>query len=79
MQDISEIVLEPEDEVKLAIAILDRHPARIVLIVSPEHELLGTVTDGDIRRAILNGMPFDAPVSRVMNSKPTTANLLDDK
>lgn len=79
MQNIEEIVLEPQEEVKVAIAILDRHPARIVLVVTPEKKLLGTVTDGDIRRAILNGVPFDAPVSRVMNPEPTTANLLDDK
>lgn len=79
MQKIDPITLGPEEEIKKAVAVLDQHSARIVLIVTYDNKLIGTVTDGDIRRGILNGIPFEAPVSKVMNPTPTTARLVDDK
>jgi NDP-sugar pyrophosphorylase family protein len=35
--------------------------------------LLGVVTDGDIRRGLLNNLPLTESVSKVMNTSPTTA------
>ncbi|WP_033068658.1 nucleotidyltransferase family protein [Thalassospira australica] len=79
MQNVDPIILKPSDKIEEAVAILDSHPARIVLVVSDERKLLGTVTDGDIRRGILSRIPFESSVSAVMNSAPTTASILDDK
>ena len=42
-------------------------------IVERDGKIVGTVTDGDVRRALLNGVGFDASVDRVMNRAPTTA------
>src|SRR5436853_5210011 len=39
-------------------------------LVHDDGRLIGTVTDGDIRRGILAGVPLDAPVSKVMNAAP---------
>ncbi|KUJ71715.1 alcohol dehydrogenase [Thiomicrospira sp. WB1] len=44
---------------------------QIVLMVSPDNRLLGTVTDGDIRRGLLRGEALDSPVERVANQTPT--------
>ena len=55
-----------------AIRIIDTSSKQICLVVDDADRLLGTVTDGDIRRAILNAIPLDAPVDRVMNRAPTT-------
>jgi NDP-sugar pyrophosphorylase family protein len=38
-----------------------------VLIVDGDDRLVGTVTDGDIRRALLRGLPLSVVVSKVMN------------
>jgi len=43
--------------------------------VDEKNHLLGTVTDGDIRRGILRGVPFDDPVSTIMNQRPVVAGL----
>lgn len=43
---------------------------RILLVATAERVLLGTITDGDIRRALLRGDGMDTPVSRVMNRNP---------
>lgn len=55
-----------------AIRSLDANRFQIVLI-EQDGRLVGTVTDGDIRRGILAGIPLDRPVSAVMNSSPITA------
>lgn len=44
--------------------------APIGLVVDRQRRLLGTVTDGDIRRGLLRGLTTDAPVSEIMNTTP---------
>ena len=56
-----------------AIATLDRGALRIVMVVDKERHLLGTVTDGDIRRALLKHLPLETIVSEVMCATPQIA------
>lgn len=45
---------------------------RIVLVVDEHWNLLGVVTDGDVRRALLGGVSIEDSVIRVMNTSPVT-------
>ena len=45
-------------------------PAGISLVVDNDGRLLGTITDGDIRRASLQHRSFDIPAGDVMNTDP---------
>lgn len=56
-----------------AIDVLDKAALRIALIVDDDDKLQGTLTDGDVRRALLKHLPLDTPVRQVMNPKPKTA------
>lgn len=56
-----------------AIAVLDKAALRIALIVGEDDKLLGTLTDGDVRRALLKHLPLDTSVTEVMNKLPKTA------
>jgi dTDP-glucose pyrophosphorylase/predicted transcriptional regulator len=42
-------------------------------VVERDGWIVGTVTDGDVRRGLLNGVSLDAPVEQVMNRTPITA------
>jgi dTDP-glucose pyrophosphorylase len=44
-------------------------------VVERDGKIVGTVTDGDIRRALLNGTGLDAPVNLVMNHNPISASI----
>ncbi len=44
----------------------------IILVVDAAGRLLGTITDGDIRRGILAGVDLDRPVALIMNRDPVT-------
>ncbi|HCK08849.1 MAG TPA: alcohol dehydrogenase [Candidatus Latescibacteria bacterium] len=45
----------------------------VVFIVDGERKLLGTATDGDIRRALLKGADLDSSIDRAMNQSPIVA------
>ena len=53
--------------VKDAIKILNAQKGKIVIVLNSENVVLGTITDGDIRRALLDGITVDYPVENVMN------------
>jgi dTDP-glucose pyrophosphorylase/CBS domain-containing protein len=55
--------------VREAIDRIDSNGKGIVLITDPEGKLLGTITDGDVRRWILASKPLEAPVSAVLAHK----------
>lgn len=59
-----------------AIRIIDVSALQIALVVDENRRLLGVVTDGDVRRAILNGVSLDKPVHLIMNRDVTTVNNL---
>ena len=47
-------------------------PSGIALIVEGDNRLLGILTDGDIRKLILNHVDFNEPVRKHMNKTPIT-------
>ena len=64
------IALSPSDTVKEALAVINTN--RIVLVFDGGGNLLGTVTDGDIRRALLKGLDLEAPLEKVYHRDPIT-------
>ena len=67
MKDIQSLLLAPNSTALEALKIIDRGAAQIALVVNDQQYLLGTLTDGDIRRALLNGETLDSPVEHLMN------------
>ena len=47
-------------------------PSGLALVIDDQQTLLGLVTDGDIRRAILNNVSLETPVSEIMVKDPVT-------
>jgi dTDP-glucose pyrophosphorylase/predicted transcriptional regulator len=48
---------------------LNNHGLKILFVVNSNYELLGTVTDGDIRRGFLNGCKLSDKVEKILNTK----------
>jgi len=71
--DWKAIVLNPDDDMEKAILVLNEEALGIVLVADQVGKLLGTVTDGDIRRALINQKGMDALLTDVMRSEPVTA------
>lgn len=68
------LLLKPTTSIKDALEIIDRQASRIVLVVDKNRKLLGTVTDGDIRRGLLKSVTIDACIEQIMNRNPLTTS-----
>ena len=53
--------------------IIDDSSLQFAVVIDEEQHLLGTVTDGDIRRGILRGEGLDVKITSIMNPNPITA------
>jgi len=74
MCDWKNILMTLDDSLEYAIKVLHKGGCRIALVVDESKKLLGTITDGDIRRALLKNFTMDAKVSLIMNSNPIKAD-----
>jgi len=46
---------------------------QICLVVDQDNHIIGSVTDGDLRRGLLRGLEVQSPVNKIMNSSPVSA------
>jgi dTDP-glucose pyrophosphorylase len=72
MRDWKELLVSPSTSIFETMKNIDQTAAQIALVVDDDFRLLGTVTDGDIRRGVLRGISLDDQVSKVMNNNPIT-------
>lgn len=71
--DWKKILIKADQPIRDALQLIDSESLRIALVVDDELRLLGVVTDGDVRRGLLNNLSLARPVSIVMNQNPLTA------
>ena len=69
--DWQTIAISEQATIREALTVLDQQAMQIVLVISPEQKLVGTVTDGDIRRGLLKGASLDSLIINVANTEPT--------
>ena len=69
MIDLQKIKLAPTTPVLEAMRIINQSAVQIALVVDEQQRLVGTLTDGDIRRGLLHGENLDVPAERLMNRK----------
>lgn len=75
MKNWKNIIVSPDVSLREAIECIDASGIQLALVVGESMKLLGVLTDGDIRRAILNGFSLTEPVTGVMNRSPKTASI----
>ncbi|HZD56306.1 MAG TPA: nucleotide sugar dehydrogenase [Anaerolineales bacterium] len=73
--DLECLLISPEVTIREAMAVIESAPHRvglsgIAVVVDENRHLLGVVTDGDIRSAILHGTGLDSPVTTIMTTDP---------
>ncbi|WP_020484853.1 nucleotidyltransferase family protein [Methylomonas sp. MK1] len=78
-QHWQQVLIRPEATLRATIEVIDRAALQIALVVDDQEKLLGVVTDGDIRRALIRGLSLEHPVFEVMNKRPKVAPLSDSK
>ena len=59
---------------EMVIKKLEQTALQIVLVIGKKKKLLGTITDGDVRRGLLKGLTTKDKISSVINKNPITVN-----
>ena len=73
------VLLDSRADVTTAAEVLTSSSMRIVLVVDKENRLLGTITDGDIRRALMAGSAMSSLATSVMQKNPIAVNQGDSR
>lgn len=66
MKDLKKFISSKNSNIKQAITLLEENGSQIVLIIANK-KIIGTVTDGDIRRALLRGETLSTKLDKIMN------------
>lgn len=67
--DIKKNLIQEDSKIIEAMKIIDINSAKIAFVINKKNKLLGTVTDGDIRRSFLKGFNKNSSISEIMNKK----------
>jgi len=79
MIDIEKIKLTVNSTIKEALQIIDQGAVKFAIVVDKDDKLLGTLSDGDIRRGILDGKNLDDRINLIYFKEPTIANINSTK
>jgi dTDP-glucose pyrophosphorylase len=79
MKNIENIKLNINSTIKEALQIIDNGKMQIALIVDENNKLLGTLTDGDIRRGLLRGLNLNSSIQSIISKTPTISRISDTK
>lgn len=63
-------IVYKNESIKKAMEVVNKYGFGIVFVVNRNNKLVGVATDGDIRRAILDGISINAKISDIMNKNP---------
>ena len=79
MKNYKDILLSPGSTIREALEVIDSGAIKIGVVVDENEKLLGTVTDGDIRRGILNTLSLDDAIDSVICKTPVVCKIDDSK
>jgi dTDP-glucose pyrophosphorylase/CBS domain-containing protein len=66
MKNWQNTIINHKSSIRDVIETIDRSALQIALVVDDDAKLVGTVTDGDVRRGILRGLSLDDSVDKIM-------------
>lgn len=69
---LKKLLVPAQATIKETMRKIDESGLGLAFIIDNEQKLKGVATDGDIRRAILNGIDIDKNIEEIMNMEPVT-------
>ena len=66
MKAFHQLFISQQANLAQAIRTINQGATQITLVINSDERLVGTITDGDIRRALLRGGSLETPVEQIM-------------
>ena len=74
-RDLNKYFVKYNTKISKVLKIINSNEIKFIVVLDNNKNLLGTVTDGDIRRTILKKIDLNSSVNLIMNKNPITANI----
>ena len=74
MKNWKKALLDEDSTIRSAIKCLNESGLQVILVVNKKKKLIGTITDGDIRRKLLEGFSIKNSIKKIINKNCLTAN-----
>jgi len=65
--ELEQYLVFPECSIREVMVSIDRNSGGIVFVVDQKRCLVGSISDGDVRRAILKGIQLDVPIKHLLD------------
>lgn len=79
MKNWERALIAPEATLHAALKVIEQVGCQMALVVDEDRMLLGTLSDGDVRRGLLKGLTLADKVSAAMHQNPTTVRESEDR
>ncbi|MDO8454205.1 MAG: CBS domain-containing protein, partial [Sulfurimonas sp.] len=79
MKSIDKIRLGSGSTVREAMIAIDDGAMKIAVVVDEEGKLVGILTDGDIRRGLIDGMTLSSSIEKIIQTNPIVCFVNDSK
>lgn len=74
-----DLLITEENTIKEALKVIDKGLKRIAIVVDSSGKLLGTLNDGDIRRALLKENCLNSSIKNIYHKDPCVCSISDSK
>jgi CMP-N,N'-diacetyllegionaminic acid synthase len=68
--DLTKLLISPKASIHEALSFLGKSGGKCLMVVDLNRKLLGTLSDGDLRRAVLNGAVLGQAINNIYNRSP---------
>ena len=58
-----------DSNIRQAMKILNRYGSKTIIVINNNNKLIGTLSDGDIRRSIIKGFNLKSSINSIFNKK----------
>lgn len=72
---LDSVIISPRSSISQSVSALDRSGTGILLVCDKGRKLIGVLTDGDIRRAVINNVSFEDPCISIASRDPVIARV----
>ena len=79
MKDVSQIFVFSNSTIRKALSVINSGAVKIAIVVDDKSQLLGTLSDGDLRRGLLRKKNLDDTLEGIYFKNPITAIRSDSR
>ena len=79
MNNVEKILVTENISIREVLSLIDASAMQIAIVVDSSKTLIGTITDGDIRRGLLQGLTLEDSIETIIFRSPVTATLSETK